>query len=106
MMTRHSRGTVFLLFAIAASAVLFTACAPRAAGRSIDDVTITTRVKTVLLNSPDVPGHEIDVQTSQGVVTLSGRVRNSEEQQRALDLAQRVDGVRNVQSKLQIVPDR
>jgi hyperosmotically inducible protein len=40
----------------------------------MDDATITARVKTVLLNDPQVAATKIDVSTAAGVVTLSGSV--------------------------------
>ena len=51
--------------------LLLTACG-KSVGETIDDATITTRVKTSLLNDPDVGGLRIDVDTFKGVVTLSG----------------------------------
>src|ERR1043166_8838398 len=61
-------------------------------GETIDDTTITTRVKTAMLNDPNVGGTGIDVDTYKGVVTLSGRVKNQGEHDQALALARRVDG--------------
>ena len=74
-------------------------------GETIDDTTITTRVKTSMLNDPAVGGMKIDVDTFKGVVTLSGRVKSQAEHDQALALAHRVDGVTEVKDALQIVPD-
>ena len=70
----------------------------------IDDATITTRVKTSLLNDPDVGGMRIDVDTFKGVVTLSGRVKTREEEAKAVALARKISGVTEVKSTLQIQP--
>jgi hyperosmotically inducible protein len=67
-----------------------------------DDATITTRVKTVLLNDPEVGALKIDVNTAQGVVTLSGTARNRGEEQKAIQLAKGVQGVKDVRSNLQV----
>ena len=72
------------------------------AGRAIDDATITTRVKTVLINSPIDNVARIDVETHQGVVTLSGRVISKDEEAKAIALARTVKGVTDVKSALQI----
>ncbi len=72
------------------------------AGRAIDDATITTRVKTVLINSPIDNVARIDVETQQGVVTLSGRVTSKDEEAKAIALARTVKGVTDVKSTLQI----
>jgi osmotically-inducible protein OsmY len=73
-------------------------------GETIDDATITTRVKTALINAPDVAALSIDVDTFKGVVTLSGRVKSQDEATRAMGVARGIDGVREVKSALQVIP--
>jgi hyperosmotically inducible protein len=82
----------------------FTAGCGKTLGETIDDATITTRVKTALLNDPEVGGLAIDVDTFKRVVTLSGRVRSTEEEQKAMQIARRIDGVVDVRSTLQVQP--
>ena len=53
-----------------------TAACGKTVGEAIDDTTITTRVKTAMLNDPTVGGLRVDVDTFKGVVTLSGRVKS------------------------------
>jgi hyperosmotically inducible protein len=71
---------------------------------TLDDATITTRVKTAILNDPGVAGQKIDVNASAGVVTLSGVVKTKEEEARAVELAKQVRGVTEVKSSLQVTP--
>jgi osmotically-inducible protein OsmY len=73
-------------------------------GQAIDDTTITTRVKTAMLNDPTVGGLRIDVDTFKGVVTLSGRVKSQQEHDQAIALARNIDGVMEVKDALQIMP--
>ena len=73
-------------------------------GETIDDTTITTRVKTAMLNDPAVGGLGIDVDTYKGVVTLSGRVKSQAEHDQALAVAHRIDGVTEVKDALQVIP--
>ena len=80
---------------------LFAACG-KSIGETIDDATITTRVKTALLNDAQVAGLKIDVDTTLGVVTMSGVVRSRNEEQRAIQLARGVPGVKDVKSTLQV----
>jgi osmotically-inducible protein OsmY len=68
----------------------------------VDDATITTRVKTALLNEKGMDPTRIDVQTSHGVVTLSGRVKNKDDESKALAVARTIRGVSDVKSSLQI----
>jgi osmotically-inducible protein OsmY len=71
---------------------------------TLDDATITTRVKTAILNDPGVAGQKIDVNASAGVVTLSGVVKTPQEEARAIELAKQVRGVTEVKSSLQVQP--
>jgi len=68
----------------------------------MDDATITARVKTVLLNDPQVAATKIDVSTTGGIVTLSGSVKSKADEARAIEVARTVTGVRDVKSMLQI----
>ena len=83
--------------------LLLSACG-KSVGETIDDATITAKVKTALLNDPQVGGLRIDVDTTLGVVTMSGTVKSTAEEQHAVQLAHAVDGVRDVKSTLQVNP--
>jgi osmotically-inducible protein OsmY len=91
------------MLAMLLAAPLVAGCG-KTIGETIDDTTITTRVKTAMLNDPGVGGTNIDVDTYKGVVTLSGRVKSQAEHDQALALARRVDGVTEVKDALQIIP--
>lgn len=102
-MRAQRRFTAWLLAVLLAAPLLLAGCG-KTIGETIDDATITTRVKTSLLNDKEVSGMAIDVDTFRGVVTLSGRVKTRAEEQRAIALAQRVSGVSDVKSTLQVDP--
>jgi osmotically-inducible protein OsmY len=99
----YSYATAVLLVLTLMSPLLVTACG-KSVGETIDDATVTTRVKTALLNDPDVGGLRIDVDTFKGVVTLSGAVKSTAERDKAVTLARRINGVKDVKSTLQINP--
>ena len=92
-----------LTLALVLTAPLVTACG-KTVGDTIDDTTITTRVKTAMLNDPAVGGLRIDVDTFKGAVTLSGAVKSQAEKEQAITLARRVSGVTEVKDNLQITP--
>ena len=100
-MKTHKPFTAFLLVLTLLAPLLVSACG-KSVGETIDDATITTRVKTSLLNDPDVGGLRIDVDTFKGVVTLSGRVKSKEEEAKAIALARKIGGVSDVKSTLQV----
>jgi len=92
-----------LALAIVVVAPLIAGCG-KTIGETIDDTTITTRVKTAILNDPAIGGLGIDVDTFRGVVTLSGGVKNQAERDQALALARRTSGVSDVKDSLQVAP--
>lgn len=102
-MRKPSYATTILLVVALVAPLLLTACG-KSVGETIDDATITTRVKTALLNDPDVGGLRIDVDTFKGVVTLSGAVKSAAERDKAVAIAKRIGGVTDVKSTLQIQP--
>ena len=100
---RRIRFTRALLALVLVLPLVAAACG-KTVGDTIDDATITARVKTALLNDPTVGGLRIDVDTFKGVVTLSGGVKSREEEQQAIALARKVAGVVDVKSTLQVNP--
>jgi len=102
-MRKPGRWTSFVL-ALAVATPLTIACG-KTVGETIDDTTITTRVKTQMLNDPQVGGLRIDVDTFKGAVTLSGRVKTEAERAQAVALARRVSGVTEVKDALQVIPE-
>jgi osmotically-inducible protein OsmY len=72
------------------------------AGRAVGDAAITTAVKTKFLADTTVKGLKIDVDTSNGVVTLNGTVASAAEADRAMMLARNTEGVKSVVNKLKI----
>ena len=102
-MQTQKRLTVFVLMMTLIAPLVLAACG-KSVGDTIDDATITTRVKTALLNDPDVGGLRIDVDTFKGVVTLSGRVKTKEDEAKAIALARKISGVTDVKSTLQFQP--
>jgi osmotically-inducible protein OsmY len=76
----------------------------RQVGEALDDATITTKVKSALLQAPDVKGLDVKVETDKSVVQLSGFVANQAQIDKAMELAKGVQGVREVQNKMSVKP--
>ena len=94
---------IAFLALILVAPLLLSACG-KTVGDTIDDATITTRVKTSFVNDPMVGALRIDVDTFKGVVTLSGRVKSKMEEDKAIALARSTKGVTSVKSTLTIEP--
>lgn len=72
------------------------------AGVAIDDTEITTQVKAAIFAMPGLKTLQINVLTSKGIVKLSGSVDNQASSDRAIALAEAVNGVRAVENRLEI----
>lgn len=68
----------------------------------VDDATITTKVKSTLIADKDTSGTAIKVETDNGTVVLSGNVKTAQEKMRAVDLAKKIDGVKDVKDQIQV----
>ena len=92
------------LVAAALAVVLLGGCAgsptQESTGEYIDDTTLTSKVKTTLLQDPQVSGLAINVETFKGEVQLSGFATTEAERQRAETLASSVDGVAAVKNDI------
>jgi len=71
-------------------------------GEVITDAAITSAVKTKFLADSDVAGLKIDVDTSNGVVTLNGTVKSKAEMDKAMAIARDSRGVKRVVSHLKV----
>lgn len=67
---------------------------------AIADAQLGVRVKTALVNDPQLGTRIIEVRATRGVVTLSGLVGSADEATRAQELARTVPGVSEVKSLL------
>jgi hypothetical protein len=90
----------------AALALAVGACAGdathRSTGRYIDDATITAAVKSKLIGDETVKASNINVDTYNGVVQLSGFVETKDEASQAVALAEEVEGVKSVKDDLRL----
>jgi osmotically-inducible protein OsmY len=68
-------------------------------GDFVDDSVITTKVKSSFVADSTVSALDISVETTQGVVNLTGIVNNEQERQRAIQIAQETDGVKKVDAR-------
>lgn len=71
-------------------------------GQYVDDSTITTKVKAAIFNEPGLESADINVETNQGNVQLSGFVQSRDDITRAVEIAQRVNGVRSVKNDMRL----
>jgi osmotically-inducible protein OsmY len=98
------------LAAVAASLVFLGAsgCAvsrgQESVGAYVDDVGITTLVKSRFYEDKDVAGSSIGVETLNGTVMLSGFAKSNMERNKAATIAQGVRGVKSVKNEIAVRP--
>jgi len=92
------------ILAVPALVLSLAACAMfegrETTGQYVDDTAITAKIKQAYVADPHVSALQINVETMQGVVQLSGFVDSTANEKRAVRLAQQVKGVKSVQDNI------
>jgi len=70
--------------------------------QTVDDAAITASVKAKFTSDDVVKARNIDVDTQDGLVSLRGTVASQSEADRAVRIAEQVDGIRQVRSYLKL----
>ena len=90
------------IFGAALAAGGCTNLGQKSAGASLDDATITTKVKARFVEDKTVSALNIKVNTYEGTVQLSGFAKSAEEAERAAQLARSVNGVKMVKNDIRL----
>ena len=72
------------------------------ASERVDDAAITAKVKSALAGDPRTKAHQVNVETREGTVQLSGFVDSSEAKSTAEQLARAVDNVKSVDNEIDV----
>jgi hyperosmotically inducible periplasmic protein len=70
------------------------------AKEALGDGALTTKIKAKMALDDSVKALNLNVDTSNGIVTVSGKVRSAAERERALQLARETNGVRQVVDRI------
>ncbi len=73
-------------------------------GAYIDDATITTQIKSRMIENKAVDAASIKVETLNGTVMLSGFAKNATEKATAETIARDVNGVKSVRNEIAVRP--
>lgn len=71
-------------------------------GEYVDDSVITTKVKAMLFDEPNLRSGQINVETFKGVVQLSGFVSTQADINKAVEVARTVKGVTSVKNDMRL----
>jgi len=117
---RHSKAaTTFVIVTALISAAPLAASAADKMGEAKDktksvtqeaktgasDSWITSKTKIALFADDRVKGRQVHVETKDGVVYLRGKVDTPEAKAAAVEIAQKVEGVKSVKDDLQVVAE-
>ncbi len=101
---KHSK--IFSAFILILLTTFFIGCASTAkhegTGEYVDDSVITTKVKTAILEEPNLKSAEINVETFKGIVQLSGFVKSSGDINKAIEITRRIKGVKSVTNSMRL----
>lgn len=102
-MTLYKR---FSAFFIAVLMVGVLGCAATETRQStseyVDDSWITTKVKSEIFAEPSLKVAQVNVETYQGVVQLSGFVDSNADMAKAVEVARAVKGVKSVKNDMRL----
>lgn len=108
MLTHHTHPhrtawrTLALALAAVATLGLAACTTTQPASEQVSDATITSQVKSKLTADPEINPLNIDVDTTDGVVALRGRVPTAEDSREAEKLARNTGGVVRVDNQLRV----
>ena len=74
------------------------------AAEPVSDDSLYDQVRIRIANDREVGGGHIDVKVTNGVVELTGTVRDDRHKQRVEKIVKKVKGVKGVDNKLRITP--
>lgn len=101
---KHGNGSTIFLAAIATATTVgcAAASAQESPGQFLGDSAITTKVKVAMFNEPSLTSSEINVESFEGHVQLSGFVNARAALEKAVAVARGVGGVTAVDSALRL----
>lgn len=102
MLAHKASRLSLMIFALVALLGVVACRTTQPVSTQLSDSGITARVKAKLAADPQVNPFNIDVDTNEGVVTLTGRVERPEARAEAEKLAQDTDGVKDVVNLIKV----
>ena len=103
-LARGTDGVANVIDNIRVTTIVAAPSVPDAERAMFTDPSLTTAVKSKLIGDDLVKARNIDVDTRDGVVTLTGQVRSQAEKDQALKLARETEGVKSVVDRITMTP--
>jgi hyperosmotically inducible protein len=93
---------IVAVVAMASMAACTATRTTRSAGETLDDATVTAKVKTALARDPSTSAYKIEVESYRGDVQLNGFVETADMKSAATRVAKSVNGVKKVSNNLEV----
>jgi hyperosmotically inducible periplasmic protein len=93
---------IVAVVAMASMAACTATRTTRSAGETLDDATVTAKVKTALARDPATSAYKIEVESYRGDVQLNGFVETADMKSSATRVAKSVNGVKKVSNNLEV----
>lgn len=97
---------IFSALLLTISLLMVSGCASTSrhegSGEYVDDSVITTKVKAMLFDEPNLRSGQINVETFKAVVQLSGFVSTRVDMDKAIEVARKVKGVESVKNDMRL----
>jgi hyperosmotically inducible periplasmic protein len=93
---------IVAVVAMASMAACTATRTTRSAGETLDDATVTAKVKTALARDPATSAYKIEVESYRGDVQLNGFVETADMKSSATRVAKSVGGVKKVSNNLEV----
>ncbi len=93
---------LFLAFTLVSVVGCASTSSKQSTGQYMDDSVITTKVKAAIFKEPDLKATEINVETFEGVVQLSGFVSSQAAINKAVQVTRTVSGVKSVKNDMRV----
>jgi osmotically-inducible protein OsmY len=91
-------------FCVSMTMVLALALGSLVAAEPVTDDSLYDQVRIKIANDREVGGGHVEVKVTNGVVELTGNVRDDKHRQRVEKIVKKVKGVKSVENKLRITP--
>jgi hyperosmotically inducible protein len=101
-MNRILVSTGIACIALCAAPLMSSCSSTQPVGEQMSDAGITSKIKAKYVADPEINPFNISVETEEGVVYLTGRVKTQASKDEAEQLARDTDGVRQVVNNIQV----
>ena len=101
-MNRILVSTGIACIALCAAPLMSSCSSTQPVGEQMSDAGITSKIKAKYVADPEINPFNISVETEEGVVYLTGRVKTQANKDKAEQLARDTSGVRQVVNNIQV----